>query len=576
MLSQQRSLCPPSTSRPQEAGPNGSGARRPPRVFDQALTRLIALGLVSLLVMFLATGIPTRPAAAGTGSWTVMSTPSTSATQNNYLNSISCASRTFCVAVGYYQNAANKAKNLILTWNGTTWSLNDSPSLSPSQGQNNYLNGVSCVSRTFCVAAGYYFNSSGEGQSLLLVWNGTTWSLDDSPSLCNSNSQDSGLYDVSCASASYCVATGVYSNAADLTQGLLLTWNGTTWSLDDSPSLSASSTQNSGLGNVSCVTSTFCVVGGSYVNPANVEVTQSLFLTWNGTTWSLDDSPSLSTSSTQNSYVGSVACTRVTFCVATGFYGNRSGTVDHLLILTWNGVTWSLDDSPSLSPASAPYSIPGSVSCLSTTFCVADGYFTYDLYTDSFQNLILTWNGMTWSLNDSPSLSTSQAQNNYLGGVSCVGSAFCVAAGWHESTNGADQTLVLSYSRPVTETGLGYWFVASDGGIFSFGNAKFFGSMGGKRLNKPIVGMAATPDGGGYWMVASDGGIFSFGDARFFGSMGAKPLNKPIVGMASTPDGKGYWEVASDGGIFSFGDAKFFGSMGGKPLNKPIVGMASG
>ncbi len=489
-------------------------------MFDQALTRLIALGLVSLLVMFLATGIPTRPAAAGTGSWTVMSTPSTSATQNNYLNSISCASRTFCVAVGYYQNAANKAKNLILTWNGTTWSLNDSPSLSPSQGQNNYLNGVSCVSRTFCVAAGYYFNSSGEGQSLLLVWNGTTWSLDDSPSLCNSNSQDSGLYDVSCASASYCVATGVYSNAADLTQGLLLTWN--------------------------------------------------------GTTWSLDDSPSLSTSSTQNSYVGSVACTSVTFCVATGFYGNRSGTVDHLLILTWNGVTWSLDDSPSLSPASAPYSIPGSVSCLSTTFCVADGYFTYDLYTDSFQNLILTWNGMTWSLNDSPSLSTSQAQNNYLGGVSCVGSAFCVAAGWHESTNGADQTLVLSYSRPVTETGLGYWFVASDGGIFSFGNAKFFGSMGGKRLNKPIVGMAATPDGGGYWMVASDGGIFSFGDARFFGSMGAKPLNKPIVGMASTPDGKGYWEVASDGGIFSFGDAKFFGSMGGKPLNKPIVGMASG
>ncbi|MDA8399634.1 MAG: hypothetical protein M0008_06245, partial [Actinomycetota bacterium] len=85
----------------------------------------------------------------------------------------------------------------------------------------------------------------------------------------------------------------------------------------------------------------------------------------------------------------------------------------------------------------------------------------------------------------------------------------------------------------------------------------------------------ATPDGKGYWFVASDGGIFSFGDAHFFGSMGAKPLNKPIVGMAATPDGKGYWFVASDGGIFSFGDAHFFGSMGAKPLNKPIVGMAS-
>ena len=46
-------------------------------------------------------------------------------------------------------------------------------------------------------------------------------------------------------------------------------------------------------------------------------------------------------------------------------------------------------------------------------------------------------------------------------------------------------------------------------------------------LNKPIVGMAATADGGGYWLVASDGGIFAFGDAGFFGSTGALNLNKP-------------------------------------------------
>ena len=116
--------------------------------------------------------------------------------------------------------------------------------------------------------------------------------------------------------------------------------------------------------------------------------------------------------------------------------------------------------------------------------------------------------------------------------------------------------------------------VASDGGIFSFGGGAFFGSMGGQPLNKPIVGMAATPDGAGYWEVASDGGIFSFGDARFFGSTGGMTLNKPIVGMASTPDGNGYWLVASDGGVFSFGDAQFFGSTGSVALNKPIVGMA--
>ncbi len=120
-----------------------------------------------------------------------------------------------------------------------------------------------------------------------------------------------------------------------------------------------------------------------------------------------------------------------------------------------------------------------------------------------------------------------------------------------------------------------YWMVASDGGIFTFGNAGFYGSAGSLVLNKPVVAMASTASKGGYWLVASDGGIFNYGDASFHGSMGGKPLNAPIVGMAATPDGGGYWLVASDGGIFSFGDALFHGSMGGKPLNKPIVGMAA-
>ncbi len=119
----------------------------------------------------------------------------------------------------------------------------------------------------------------------------------------------------------------------------------------------------------------------------------------------------------------------------------------------------------------------------------------------------------------------------------------------------------------------GYWEVASDGGIFAFGGAPFYGSMGGKPLNKPIVGIAATPTGTGYWEVASDGGIFSFGAAGFHGSMGGKPLNQPIVGMAPTPTGGGYWEVASDGGLFAFGNAPFYGSMGGKKLSAPIVQM---
>ena len=127
----------------------------------------------------------------------------------------------------------------------------------------------------------------------------------------------------------------------------------------------------------------------------------------------------------------------------------------------------------------------------------------------------------------------------------------------------------------ATPDGLGYWVVASDGGIFAFGNAAFEGSTGGIQLNAPIVGMAATSDGGGYWLVASDGGVFAFGDAAFLGSMGGRPLNQPIVGIASTPTGHGYWLVAADGGVFAYGDAVFMGSMGGTPLNAPVVGLAA-
>jgi hypothetical protein len=57
--------------------------------------------------------------------------------------------------------------------------------------------------------------------------------------------------------------------------------------------------------------------------------------------------------------------------------------------------------------------------------------------------------------------------------------------------------------------------------------------MGGKPLSRPVVAIAATPGGRGYWEVASDGGIFAFGDAPFDGSMGGKPLVKPVVGMSA-------------------------------------------
>jgi hypothetical protein len=75
-----------------------------------------------------------------------------------------------------------------------------------------------------------------------------------------------------------------------------------------------------------------------------------------------------------------------------------------------------------------------------------------------------------------------------------------------------------------------------------------------------VVGMASSPDGAGYWLVAADGGIFTFGDSMYEGSTGSMVLNQPIVGMAPSATSAGYWLVAADGGVFAFGDATFLGS----------------
>ena len=115
-----------------------------------------------------------------------------------------------------------------------------------------------------------------------------------------------------------------------------------------------------------------------------------------------------------------------------------------------------------------------------------------------------------------------------------------------------------------TPSGHGYYIVAADGGVFCYGDAKFFGSMGGVKLNAPVVDMAVRPQGDGYWLAASDGGVFCFGKAPMKGSMGGQHINSPVVSIDCDAEGDGYWLLAEDGRVFTFGKTAFYGAATGK------------
>ena len=119
-----------------------------------------------------------------------------------------------------------------------------------------------------------------------------------------------------------------------------------------------------------------------------------------------------------------------------------------------------------------------------------------------------------------------------------------------------------------TQDGKGYWLTQADGGVYSYGDAGFHGSLpagpGGLGITPvaPISAIATTPDGLGYWLVDREGGVYAFGDAGFYGSLpgeGTKPYGV-VIGITPTPNGDGYWLLGADGGVFAFGDVGFYGA----------------
>src|SRR5262245_11232085 len=127
----------------------------------------------------------------------------------------------------------------------------------------------------------------------------------------------------------------------------------------------------------------------------------------------------------------------------------------------------------------------------------------------------------------------------------------------------------------ATPSGRGYWVASRDARVFAFGDALNLHPHGTPPRPGQIIAIAAMPSGGGYWLLAANGRVFAFGRATLYGSVAGKRLNAPVVGIAATPSGRGYWLVAADGGVFTFGDAHFAGSLAGRPHDR-VSGIASG
>lgn len=232
--------------------------------------------------------------------------------QDNFLDGVSCVGTSFCVAVGYI-NGTSTDKTLIQKWNGTSWATVNSP----HPGTGSFLNAVSCVSTSFCLAVGSY-GTSTTSPTLVEKWNGSKWTMVTSPNPVTPAAN--GLDGVSCASTTFCLAVGSSSDNVNPGQTLTTQWNGKGWKAISSPDTSVA--QANQLNAVSCTSSSFCAAVGQYDNGSNYP--QSLAQKWNGTSWTITKSPN--TSSVQDNELSAVSCTSASLCMSGG---HHTGSTDN-------------------------------------------------------------------------------------------------------------------------------------------------------------------------------------------------------------------------------------------------------
>ncbi len=258
------------------------------------------------------------------------------------LSAVSALSPSNVWAAGQY-SGANAEKTLIVHWNGTSWAKVASPGPG-FVNNDVQLTGLSASSPTNIWAAGYYFRFSNtidnNEKTFVLRWNGTRWARVASPNPGGTKSaccqpDGSFLLGVSALSTSTAWAVGYYQTSGSSPQKtMILRWNGTTWTKVPSPNPGGAN--GSSLAGVSAVSPTNAWAVGSYVTKtSSTLVAKTLILHWNGTTWAKVASPNPP---------GGGSLTAVTALSSTDAWAVGSyfaGSTQKTLILHWNGTSWT-------------------------------------------------------------------------------------------------------------------------------------------------------------------------------------------------------------------------------------------
>jgi hypothetical protein len=296
-------------------------------------------------------------------TWSVEATPALAGVDYSLLTGVSCGGPATCVAVGYTATSRvdTVVRGLVEVWSGGVWTVEPTPL--PTGATWVELADVACLDSHDCIAVGGYIKNqiSGEEQPLAEQWNGSSWTVLDTP---NPHAENGSSFSaIDCTGPGFCEVVGDY-DYADVAQSVMAYgFNGTTWTTQ-TPVNPVGQEINS-ANAVSCPGPETCTTVGSWDN----ELTLQLAEHWDGATWARDLLPHIAKAVT--SELNGVSCAGLTACVAVGDAGdNQNDSPSYPVAETGTATSWQLDAVP--EPPGSSSSL-AAVSCPTSTSCVAVG-----------------------------------------------------------------------------------------------------------------------------------------------------------------------------------------------------------